>query len=319
MNIQGNVQSYSRQNDTTDDQPQCMQDTKKLLRRNCKTATVGLISALAGALLCILSTPEPRILHNVPIQNFTTLATWASSRETLTLDLASAICPGGGQAVEMTFNQTADDFELTCEAPRLSRRAYVTLGVTLTALCLMISGSPPDLCMLAATLVLVLWPWTQTGAGIISETEAWQGFSNKGVLTVGALFVVAKAVDETGIVSLVMKRVLGEPKSLFLAQIRLLLPVAVSSAFMNNTPIVAMLIPVVIQWAPRIGKRPSTFLMPLSFASMLGGMCSMMGTSTNLVVAGLLGKYKYKNRNGEQCITYMEVCFIGMVMYLFYI
>lgn len=68
------------------------------------------------------------------------------------------------------------------------------LGVTLTALCLMISGSPPDLCMLAATLVLVLWPWTQTGAGIISETEAWQGFSNKGVLTVGALFVVAKAV-----------------------------------------------------------------------------------------------------------------------------
>ena len=110
----------------------------------------------------------------------------------------------------------------------------------------------------------------------------------QGVLTVGALFVVAKAVDETGIVNKVATKILGEPKSLFIAQLRLLVPVAVSSAFMNNTPIVAMMIPVILQWAPKLKRAPSTFLMPLSFASMLGGMCSMMGTSTNLVVAGLL-------------------------------
>ena len=188
-------------------EPQCMKDTKRLLRAHCKTATVGVLSALVGALLCIFSTPDPRVLHTVPIQNFSTLAHWTSSKATLTLDLAAEICPYGGQALEITFNDTAQNFDLECEAPRLSRRAYVTLGITLTALCLMISGSPPDMCMLAATLVLVLWPWKDTGAGIISEREAWQGFSNEGVLTVGALFVVAKAVDETGIVSLVMKRV----------------------------------------------------------------------------------------------------------------
>ena len=284
------IQSPDHTNNNVE--PQCMKDSKILLQKYGKTTFVGIISALAGALLCILSTPEPRIYHNVPIYNYTKLAAWASSRETPTLDRAAEVCPSGGRALKFMYNtsQNPPDFEVECEAPRLSRRAYVTLGITVTALCLMISGSPPDLCMLAATLVLVLWPWKDTGSGIITESEAWQGFSNKGVLTVGALFVVAKAVDETGIVSLVMKRVLGEPKSLFLAQLRLLLPVAVSSAFMNNTPIVAMLIPVVIQWAPRIGRRPSTFLMPLSFASMLGGMCSMMGTSTNLVVAGLLAK-----------------------------
>jgi di/tricarboxylate transporter len=273
-----------------DAEPQCMKDTKSLLRSHCKTATVGFISALVGALLCICSTPEPRVIHTVQVRDFNQLAKWASSTETLALDLAADNCPDGGRALNLTYNNTEKDFDLDCEAPRLSRRAYVTLGITLTALCLMISGSPPDLCMLAATLALVLWPWKDTGAGIISESEAWQGFSNNGVLTVGALFVVAKAVDETGIVSLVMKKVLGEPKSLFVAQLRLLLPVAISSAFMNNTPIVAMLIPVVIQWAPKMRRNPSTFLMPLSFASMLGGMCSMMGTSTNLVVAGLLAK-----------------------------
>ena len=97
----------------------------------------------------------------------------------------------------------------------------------------------------------------------------------QGVLTVGALFVVAKAVDETGIVNKVATKILGEPKSLFIAQLRLLVPVAVSSAFMNNTPIVAMMIPVILQWAPKLKRAPSTFLMPLSFASMLGGMCSI--------------------------------------------
>ena len=145
--------------------------------------------------------------------------------------------------------------------------------------------------MLGATLLLLLWPWEDSpGKGIISEAQAWQGFSNGGVLTVGALFVVAKAVDSTGVVSIVMKKILGKPKSLFVAQMRLLFPVAIASAFMNNTPIVAMLIPVVETWAPSIGHDKAKFLMPLSFASMLGGMCSMMGTSTNLVVAGLLLK-----------------------------
>ena len=237
-------------------------------------------------LLCVLLKPQPKLVQRYNVTP-SEVATWSSSHETLALDLASDSCPGGGHAQQIFYDH--NNFSINCEAPRLSRRAYVTLGITITSLALMMAGSPPDLCMLGATLVLILWPWPDTpGKGIITESEAWQGFSNKGVLTVGALFVVAKAVDETGIVSKVATKILGQPKSLFVAQLRLLLPVAVSSAFMNNTPIVAMMIPVILQWAPKLKRAPSTFLMPLSFASMLGGMCSMMGTSTNLVVAGLL-------------------------------
>merc|ERR1711871_415028 len=136
--------------------------------------------------------------------------------------LASAACPNGGIAQVLKWNRTTDNFDITCEQPRLSRRAFFTLGLTLTTLALMMAGQPPDICMLICTLALLLWPWVDSpGKGIISEDEAWQGFSNKGVLTVGALFVTARAVDETGIVSLIMQRVLGKPKSLFIAQLRL--------------------------------------------------------------------------------------------------
>ncbi len=273
--------------------PQCAQDCRKILKGHSRAIAVALVAGLAGALVCLLSTPAPHVVEQVMVGP-DTVARWAGDPQTVGTALASGACPDGGRALphKVLWWNATKEFRVACQEPRLSRRAYITLGITLVALALMLAGSPPDICMLMATMALLLWPWGPLGeeAGIISEKEAWQGFSNNGVLTVGALFVVAKAVDETGIVSLAMKRVLGRPKSLFVAQLRLLIPVAVSSAFMNNTPIVAMLIPVVESWAPSIGYDPAKFLMPLSFASMLGGMCSMMGTSTNLVVAGLLQK-----------------------------
>ena len=136
----------------------------------------------------------------------------------------------------MTYIPDGNFFKLSCQDARLSRKAYVTIAVTLVSLLAMIKDCPPDICMLGATLVLLLWPWagvveTSTGPGsrrgIITEAEAWQGFSNTGVLTVGALFVVARAVDETGAVERFMKRILGAPRSLFIAQCRLLFPVAI--------------------------------------------------------------------------------------------
>ena len=269
---------------------QFLEDWRRLKKKHGRTMLVGGIAAITGILLCLLLTPQERKMENIHVQS-SKMATWVSDPKTAGLQLASSACRDGGLARSVTFVNSTVGFEIACQRPRLSRRAFVTLGLTLTTLALMIAGQPPDICMLLCTLALLLWPWADSpGKGIISEQDAWQGFSNNGVLTVGALFVTAKAVDETGIVSLFMQRVLGKPSSLLVAQWRLLIPVALASAFMNNTPIVAMLIPVVEAWAPKIGHSPSKFLMPLSFASMLGGMCSMMGTSTNLVVAGLLTK-----------------------------
>ncbi len=276
-----------------------MIDSKRLFRLHGVPMVAGTVAALIGMLLCLTLTPTPHMDKYVAVEA-SKVAKWASSPDNAGLELASDVCDGGTAESVSPYNNLTSKcadvdqgrgFCVECEAPRLSRRAYVTLGITITTLTVMIAGAPPDLSMLAASLVLVVWPWSETpGAGIISEAQAWQGMSNRGVLTVGALFITAKAVGETGIVTMVMSHILGKPGNLFLAQMRLLIPVAIGSAFMNNTPIVAMLIPVIESWAPKIGQSPSKFMMPLSFASMLGGMCTMMGTSTNLVVAGLLAK-----------------------------
>jgi di/tricarboxylate transporter len=80
---------------------------------------------------------------------------------------------------------------------------------------------------------------------------------------------------------------MGQPKTLFIAQLRLLIPVACLSAVMNNTPVVAVMIPIIERWASIIGIHKSKFLMPMSFASLLGGMVSLFGTSANIVLAEL--------------------------------
>ena len=88
----------------------------------------------------------------------------------------------------------------------------------------------------------------------------------------------------------VVRRVLGRPKSTLAAQTRMMLPVAAMSAFLNNTPVVAMMLPIVQDWAKRIGISPAKLLMPLSWATILGGTVTIIGTSTNLVVTGLASK-----------------------------
>lgn len=113
-------------------------------------------------------------------------------------------------------------------------------------------------------------------------------FGNEALLTVGVLFVVAAGLTETGALRLITERLLGRPSSNRAAQIRLMFPVIGISAFMNNTPVVAMFIPVVQDWCRRARLSPSQLFIPLSYAAILGGVCTLIGTSTNLVVQGLL-------------------------------
>lgn len=129
---------------------------------------------------------------------------------------------------------------------------------------------------------------------IITIEEGLAGFSNEGLLTVLVLFVVAEGISRTGALDWYMGKLLGFPKSAASAQLRLMVPIAIVSAFLNNTPVVAVMIPIVQRWGKNIGVSPQQLLIPLSFASILGGTCTLIGTSTNLVVKGLLDK-RYAN------------------------
>ena len=102
------------------------------------------------------------------------------------------------------------------------------------------------------------------------------------------LFVVAAGIQLTGGLDWYMAKLLGRPKSVQGAQLRLMVPIAFISAFLNNTPVVVVMIPIVQKWCRNLSIPVGQLLVPLSFASILGGTCTLIGTSTNLVVYGLL-------------------------------
>lgn len=159
--------------------------------------------------------------------------------------------------------------------------AWLTLGVTLCLFLALVRNAPPDLLFLGASSFLAL-------CGVISPAEAFSGFANPGVLTIGVLFVVAAGLRETGVLDFAGQWVLGQAKTEGNVMSRLAYLVLPLSAFLNNTPIVAMLIPIVMDWCRRNQVAPSKLLIPLSYMAILGGTCTLIGTSTNLVVNGLM-------------------------------
>ncbi len=164
----------------------------------------------------------------------------------------------------------------------MSIDALMTLGVIGAVLaCLALTRIAPDVILMAALASLVV-------TGILSPGDALAGFSNPGVMTIAILYVVAAGLKETGAIQWVAHRLLGQPTRLRQAQLRVLLPASGLSAFMNNTTVVAMFIPAIQEWAARLKLPPSKLLLPLSYAAIIGGTCTLIGTSTNLVVNGLL-------------------------------
>ena len=132
---------------------------------------------------------------------------------------------------------------------------------------------------------------------ILEPGEALKGLANEGMVTVGVLFVVVAGLRETGAVTWLVDRLLGRPQSVLGAQVRIMAPVSVLSALLNNTPVVAMMIPGITDWARKRGLSVSKLLLPLSYAAILGGTCTLIGTSTNLVVNGLY-KSEYPELSG---------------------
>ncbi|MCK4494176.1 MAG: SLC13 family permease [Methylococcales bacterium] len=131
-------------------------------------------------------------------------------------------------------------------------------------------------------------------SGILPPNEALVGFSNAGMFTIAILYVVVAGLRETGTVAWLSRLLLGKPQNQTSALIRLLIPAATMSAFINNSPVVAMFTTAVQNWCKRSGFKASRFLLPLSYMSILGGTCTLIGTSTNLVIDGLMRQSGFK-------------------------
>ncbi len=164
----------------------------------------------------------------------------------------------------------------------MTGEAWLTLGVvSLIIVSLIRHPQVADVIFMGALGLL-------TVAGIVTPSEALAGFKNEGMLTVAALFVVAAGLVETGIMSAVARRLLGGVEDATAALWRVVPTSVAVSAFLNNTTVVAMAIPPLLEWARKRRVAASRLLLPLSFASILGGVCTLIGTSTNLVVHGLM-------------------------------
>lgn len=164
----------------------------------------------------------------------------------------------------------------------MSWEAWFTLAIVAGILVALIRNwAAPDILFVAAVIAL-------TAIGIISPAEAFAGFSNAGMLSVAFLFIVAAGLRETGVLEIIGHRILGKAKTERGLLARLTVIVMPMSAFLNNTPIVAMFVPVLLSWSRRNRISPSKVLIPLSFLTILGGTCTLIGTSTNLVVNGLM-------------------------------
>ncbi|MCA9130561.1 MAG: SLC13 family permease [Planctomycetales bacterium] len=150
-------------------------------------------------------------------------------------------------------------------------------------------NAPTDALFCFALAVLV-------ACGIVEPSQAWQGFSNRAVVAIVGLLIVSAALKNTGVLDLIGQSLLGSVKSEQGAMARLSVVVVATSAFLLNTAIVAMLMPVVISWCRRRHIAPSRFLLAISYLAILGGTCTLVGTSTNFVVNEQLEKTLAKGR-----------------------
>jgi di/tricarboxylate transporter len=178
--------------------------------------------------------------------------------------------------------------------------AWYTLAVATAMFVFMVRGTAsPAAAILSAVVALLV-------AGVIEPTQAFSGFSNSAPITVAALYVVARAVEDSGALRPLVRGALGGGSNDAVRILRLCIPSAAASAFLNNTPIVAMLIRPVSEWAARNDLPASRYLMPLSFAVILGGVVTTIGTSTNLVVSGLL------EASGQEPLGLFEMSHVGL-------
>ena len=159
--------------------------------------------------------------------------------------------------------------------------AWITILTVLSMFTvLLLTKLRADLVFLGAIAILFV-------TGVLNAKEAFSGFSSTSVVIIGVLFVVVAGLTHTGVLQWIVKHLLGQPESYSKAVIRLMLPVAGLSSFLSNTTVVALFVGIVKMWSKKLGVSPSKLLIPLSYASGMGGVCTLIGTPPNLIISGL--------------------------------
>ena len=159
--------------------------------------------------------------------------------------------------------------------------AWITIVTVLTMFTLLLfTKLRADAVFLGAMAILFV-------TGVLDAKEAFSGFSSTSVIVIGVLFVVVAGLTHTGVLQWIVRHLLGQPRSYTKAVVRLMLPVAGLSSFLSNTTVVALFVGIVKMWSKKLGISPSKLLIPLSYASGMGGVCTLIGTPPNLIISGL--------------------------------
>ena len=159
--------------------------------------------------------------------------------------------------------------------------AWITIATVLTMFTILLfTKLRADLVFMGAVGILFV-------TGVLDAKEAFSGFSSGSVVVIGVLFVVVAGLTYTGVLQWIVKHLLGQPDSYGKAVVRLMLPVAALSSFLSNTTVVTLFVSIVKMWSKKLGISPSKLLIPLSYASGMGGVCTLIGTPPNLIVSGL--------------------------------
>lgn len=180
--------------------------------------------------------------------------------------------------------------------------AWITI-LTVVSIFIVMSRSriPAEVAFLGALTILLV-------TGVVTEEEGMSGFGSEPVVIHAAFFVIIAGLMQTGVLYWLTKNVLGEPRNYKNALLRLMVPTSIMAALLNSVNVVALFIDAVKIWSRKLNIAPSKLLLPLSYAATLGGMCTLLGNSSNLVVAGL-----YLQKTG-QSLNVFEPLLPGLVL-----
>jgi di/tricarboxylate transporter len=185
----------------------------------------------------------------------------------------------------------------------------VSIILIITLYLLISENLPVDLTAIGIMVVLMV-------TRILTPEEAVSGFSNPAVLTVGSMFLISQAMIRTGAVGFIGQTVTHWTQgNTWMAMLLVLLIAALASAFINNTPVVVLFIPVVLSLSCRMGISPAKYLIPLSYVSILAGTCTLIGTSTNIIVSDLAAHYGYDSIGMfELSVVGIPIAVVGLAM-----
>jgi di/tricarboxylate transporter len=188
----------------------------------------------------------------------------------------------------------------------MTASGYIAIGVVLLIIVALVKEvMRPGLILFSSLVIFMV-------TDIISAEDALSGFSNKGMITVALLFLVSEGVKETGALNKLGRIILPKKRRpIQRLQMQIMIPVSAVSAFLNNTPVVIIFGPLLKKWADKMSLPSQKFLIPLSYATIFGGTCTLIGTSTNLLVHGMMLD------RGMEGISMFELAKVGLFIVFF--